>query len=152
MRRRWIPHILLICGLIFLITPSSAYVQWKFDGKGRILSRSGVININLAGFGFAEGYTNRGIPEWDVFITLGFPVQLLCVVLAARIAIREIRSQSRISTGCPTCGYDLRATPDRCPECGECPPVRGYKGIHNPSANMNSSVPASSVSKPTSTK
>lgn len=60
---RWLPSILLLCGLIFLITPWSGRVQWKFEGDGRIFTRTGQIGLELASFGNQEGYMNRGIPQ-----------------------------------------------------------------------------------------
>lgn len=52
------------------------------------------------------------------------PVLLIAVicgvgVMSARMTWRELVIQERRSQGlCPQCGYDLRATPDQCPECG----------------------------------
>ena len=60
-------------------------------------------------------------------VALGAPrgLRLLCFVylltglLGIRQAHRHLAATRRRRIGyCPTCEYDLRATPDRCPECG----------------------------------
>jgi hypothetical protein len=54
---------------------------------------------------------------------LRFVAILTCALPAARLlAYLHRRWRPRLPNGlCPTCGYDLRATPDRCPECGTVP-------------------------------
>jgi hypothetical protein len=53
-------------------------------------------------------------------LTLVVPVTWLLVVPLCR---RRPPRQPRSTSGrCATCNYDLRATPDRCPECGAVPP------------------------------
>jgi hypothetical protein len=65
----------------------------------------------------------NGILTGSVFGFWSVPIWLLaCTSLipwAIRTAIRRIRA--RPPGFCHTCGYDLRATPDRCPECGAIP-------------------------------
>lgn len=50
-----------------------------------------------------------------------FPHWALLVPLLAYpsiVMIRYFRRRSNAGGNCTNCGYDLRATPDRCPECG----------------------------------
>src|SRR5438876_139696 len=53
---------------------------------------------------------------------LGWAVCVTAVIVANVIIRRSVREDKRARAGqCRKCGYDLRATPARCPECGATP-------------------------------
>ncbi|HVT90864.1 MAG TPA: hypothetical protein VHD56_18565 [Tepidisphaeraceae bacterium] len=65
--------------------------------------------------GFERRRTIIGVPYWAVFLVLMAPSLLLGVIYLNR----QVVLQQRQSMGqCIFCGYDMRASPDRCPECG----------------------------------
>jgi hypothetical protein len=58
-------------------------------------------------------------PYWALFLVFA----ILPFLWAASWPLRAVRARRLLihSGKCPHCGYDLRATPDRCPECGTIP-------------------------------
>ena len=60
------------------------------------------------------------LTRWPLLLLLiSLPLPLLSLGLAVRNHLRDLARQR--AGLCPGCGYDLRATPDRCPECGAVP-------------------------------
>jgi hypothetical protein len=66
-----------------------------------------------------------GTPAWAWGWVVAIPYWLVVlpttVLPAVRVRAAVVRARRRGRGFCPACGYDLRATPDRCPECGEVP-------------------------------
>jgi hypothetical protein len=68
-------------------------------------------------FRVVEG--SDGIYQGRLYIAPNWAAVLLTGLAPAIWAWKRIRRRRRYSAGyCLGCGYDLRATPDRCPECG----------------------------------
>jgi hypothetical protein len=76
-------------------------------------------------YDYQAGTTSGGDPfsyQFYYFKIPHFHLILLCALLPAWAVRKSIRRRrARSSDECKICGYDLRATPDRCPECGTVP-------------------------------
>lgn len=68
------------------------------------------------------------LPYHDNRVLASIPINLFSVPFAilplawAVVVCRRERRRKRLAAGlCAGCGYDLRASPSRCPECGTVP-------------------------------
>jgi hypothetical protein len=96
------------------------------EGEGAVLARYWTLpdgrvrgRISMVGPGTATSalpYVSATVPYWMPLSAFG----LLPVGRGLRRIVGAIRARRRTMRGhCAGCGYDLRATPGRCPECGK---------------------------------
>jgi hypothetical protein len=102
--------------------------SWQFS----CINLGGVLyfpppNGSIAGtaFSYTPALATKGhvaqidarVPYW-VLVT---PLSFLPILWIARFRRERARDRLNPSEFCIGCGYDLRATPDQCPECGVIP-------------------------------
>lgn len=102
-----------------------------FDGSGQYASKAPLF-LRRMGFDYRwpTGMTDEQaqLSSFDFIVPYWVAVVALAFGPAARVAFWRRRARQRGL--CPTCGYDLRASPDRCPECGYA--AKQVKGVRSP--------------------
>jgi hypothetical protein len=92
--------------------------EWDAAAERSGFSRFGFAGVwepETQGWGLQRGVS---VPWW--FFVAVFAISPM------RSAVRIWTRRQRPRDACRRCGYDLRATPDRCPECGtSCAPAAG---------------------------
>jgi hypothetical protein len=117
-----------------------SFYDWGPGHRGRGRETVNPYTINYrGGFGFGYSFIKGGMRTADEsghivfrsrndFRMFTVPTWFLFILFASLPGVRLVgwirRGRASKDGLCPRCGYDLRATPDRCPECGTMPTKR----------------------------
>lgn len=95
---------------------------WNRLGFGM---RPGTLRIDRASDGpYRYVFPNAHVPYWFVLVAFFSP----CGLWLARARSRRTRARRARLGQCTHCGYDLRASPGRCPECGRAAGAKREEG------------------------
>jgi hypothetical protein len=109
------------------LSPDFEYLPLLGDyGRTRVLLRDGVVDLDPPkSIGQREltddelsaplKYAHVTLPHWSLVVSFA----LLPLIRLVAMTVRSAKTRKRRARGvCLICGYDRRASPGRCPECG----------------------------------
>jgi hypothetical protein len=106
------------------------YSNWPASGRHSGVEPYMDLHWDGLGFRFVTDRFHGFLRCWDFAVPHWFVA--LMSLPAPLLYARAWRRRRRVKREglCPACGYDLRATPDRCPECGRVGDGKGDVGTN----------------------
>jgi hypothetical protein len=100
--------------------------RWPVDGAHRILRGDEPPALSAIGIAWErQRPLTTGEVTWGARIRTVWPATF-SLLAGTGVLVPVLRRRLRHKAGrCSSCGYDLRASPDRCPECGMAPAMEG---------------------------